>query len=147
MIFHTIYERENTTDAGGRSRREHLPDIPPKRTQMPEIKNKIPPAVRPDIRPDSGKERKREDMKERVVKLATMGLSAAMVMGTAVPVLAANNEITDTRTFTISAKTDDTHSYDVYQILKGDLAGTKADGSDSGKKLVRTTKETQTRHL
>lgn len=60
-------------------------------------------------------------MKERVVKLATMGLSAAMVMGTAVPVLAANNEITDTRTFTISAKTDDTHSYDVYQILKGDL--------------------------
>ena len=57
-------------------------------------------------------------MKERVVKLATMGLSAAMVMGTAVPVLAANNEITDTRTFTISAKTDDTHSYDVYQILK-----------------------------
>lgn len=74
-------------------------------------------------------------MKERVVKLATMGLSASMVMGTAVPVLAANNEITDTRTFTISAKTDDTHSYDVYQILKGDLAGTEADGSDSGNKL------------
>lgn len=74
-------------------------------------------------------------MKKRVAKLATMGLSAAMVMGTAVPVLAANNEITDTRTFTISTKAGDTHSYDVYQILKGDLAGTKADGSDSGNKL------------
>ena len=57
-------------------------------------------------------------MKERVVKLATMGLSAAMVMGTAVPVLAANNEITDTRTFTISAKTDDTHSIKEITVFK-----------------------------
>ena len=74
-------------------------------------------------------------MKKRLTQLAAMGLSTAMVMGTGVTAFAANNEITDTRTFTISTKLDDTHSYDVYQILKGDLAGTAADGSDSGNKL------------
>ena len=42
VIFHTIYEREYATDAGGRYRREHLPDIPPKRTQVPEIKIRFP---------------------------------------------------------------------------------------------------------
>lgn len=74
-------------------------------------------------------------MKKRLTRLAAMGLSAAMIMGTSLTVFAANNEITDTRTFTITTKADDTHQYDVYQILKGDLAGTEADGSDSGNKL------------
>lgn len=74
-------------------------------------------------------------MKKRVAKLVTLGLSVTMIMGTGVTAFAANNEITDTRTFTISTAADDTHSYDVFQILKGDLAGTAADGSDSGNKL------------
>ena len=74
-------------------------------------------------------------MKKRFSKLSVLGLSAMMILGTGVTAFAANNEITDTRTFTISAKQGDTHSYDVYQILKGDLAGTAADGSDSGNKL------------
>lgn len=74
-------------------------------------------------------------MKKRFLKLSILGLSAMMILGTGVTAFASNNEITDTRTFTISAKQGDTHSYDVYQILKGDLAGTAADGSDSGNKL------------
>lgn len=74
-------------------------------------------------------------MKRRIAKLVTLGLSLSMIMGTGVVSYAANNEITDTRTFTIATATGDTHSYDVYQILKGDLAGTAADGSDSGNKL------------
>lgn len=74
-------------------------------------------------------------MKKRFAKLSVLGLSAMMVLGTGITAYAANNEITDNRTFTISTKAGDTHSYDVYQILKGDLAGTATDGSDSGNKL------------
>lgn len=74
-------------------------------------------------------------MKKRILKLCLLNLSAAMILATGVTAFAANNEITDARTFTISAKQGDKHTYEVYQILKGDLAGTAADGSDSGNKL------------
>lgn len=60
-------------------------------------------------------------MKKRILKLCLLNLSAAMILATGVTAFAANNEITDARTFTISAKQGDKHTYEVYQILKGIL--------------------------
>ena len=74
-------------------------------------------------------------MKKRMKKISILGVSMTMLLSAGMTTLAANNEITDTRTFTISTKADDTHQYEVYQVLKGDLAGTAEDGSDSENKL------------
>lgn len=74
-------------------------------------------------------------MKKRMKKISILGVSMTMFLSAGMTTLAANNEITDTRTFTISTKADDTHQYEIYQVLKGDLAGTAKDGNDSENKL------------